>query len=315
MSRRGVIASAAIGTAVIGTAVIAVLVGGGNTPRFDTSLDASDNAAPPYDWRKGYVRTGTIYYTQDATTSKAFAANVLPYTTDATDTGWPVELTQNNRFPKNVSGACGGAPWVCSTATMDSTTADPAGGTTASTITMGGGSLDATGFGYTASTAIDLRLWIKCPAGILDASHVATAGGIGHWTVDGTALGSNWALIDSGHAAVTQTEAWTSDASGFVTIRLSGNDCAIWHITATEKVSWQNSTIPTTDATGTVVGTATWSIDNSSGAYWAASGVTKVETLSQYSGTCWNYSGTTIKLTGATGCEATWYALSLTWSY
>jgi hypothetical protein len=90
---------------------------------------------------------------------------------------------------------------------------------------------------------------------------------------------------------------------------------SIWHTTATEKASWHNSTIPTTDATGSTVGTAAWTVDNTTGAFWATSGVTKVETLSEYSGTCWNYSGTTIKLTGSAGCEATWYALSLTWSY
>jgi hypothetical protein len=315
VTKRNVLA-AVTATGIVATGVIAVLVGGGQPggTHFDTSIDASTNTTPPTDWHIKYARTGTICYSQDATatTSKCFASNVLPYTTDATDVGWPVELTQNNRFPTNVSGACGGAPWVCSTATMDSTTADPAGGTTASTITMGGGSLDATAFGYSNSTALDLRMWTKCALGTLDASHIS---GAGHWTVDCTVVANTWALLHSGHAAVTEVQAWTSDGSGGVRLRLSGTDAAIWHTTATEKASWQNSTIPTTDATGSVVGTAAWTVDNSTGAYWATSGVTKVETLSQYSGTCWNYSGTTISLTGSAGCEATWYALSLTWSY
>ncbi len=320
MSRRrnGIIATAVIVSAAVVAGTFAAITGGGGTGsgvRVDTKMDASDNLVPPYDFRKGYTRTGAIAYTQSATTTKLFAANVLPYTTDATDVGWPLELTQNNRFPTNVSGACSGAPWVCSTATMDSTTVDPAGGTTASTITMGGGSLDATAFGYTADTAVDLRMWVKCSSGTLDASHVNAAGGIGSWQVNCTTVGGNWALLHASHAAVTQSEAWKSDAGGFLTMRLSGANASIWHTTATEKVSWHNSTIPTSDATGTTVGTAAWSVDNSTGAFWAASGVTKVETLSEYSGTCWSVSGNTIRLSGASGCEATWYALTLTWGY
>jgi hypothetical protein len=315
MATKRQLLAGATASGILATAIVAVLVagsGGGGSMHLDTSIDASGNTTPPVDWRIKYARTGTIAYTQSATTSKLFAANVLPYTVDATDTGWPVELTQTNRIPINVSGACGGAPWVCSTATMDSTTADPAGGTTASTITMGGGSLDATAFGYTNSTALDVRMWAKCSSGTLDASNI---GGAGHWTVNCTTVGGNWALLHSSHAAVTEAQAWTSNGSGGVRLRLSGTDVSIWHTTATEKASWHNSTIPTTDATGSTVGTAAWSIDNSSGAYWATSGVTKTETLSEYSGTCWNYSGTTIKLTGSAGCEGTWYALSLLWSY
>lgn len=310
--RTGVIATGVTATAVIAVAIIA-FGGGGTAPHVDTSLDASDNAAPTYDWRKGYTRTGEICYTQDATTTKCFAADVLPYTTDATDTGWPVELTQVNRVPTNVSGACSGAPWVCSTATMDSTTTDPAGGTTASTITMGGGSLDATAFGYSNAASLDLRLWAKCSTGTLAIAH---QGDVGAWSVNCTTVAGAWSLLSAEHAAVTETTPFKSDSSGGLVLRLSGADTAIWHATATEKVSWQNSTIPTTDATGTTVGTAAWTVDNSSGAYWAASGVTKTETLSEYSGSpCWVYSGTTITLTGAAGCEATWYALGLKWSY
>lgn len=315
MATRRQLLAGATATGILATGILAVVLtggGGSGSIHIDTSIDASSSTTPPTDWRSGYTRTGTIAYTQSATTSKLFAANVLPYTVDATDTGWPVELTQTNRIPTNVSGACSGAPWVCSTATMDSTTVDPAGGATASTITMGGGSLDATAFGYTNSTALDLRMWAKCSSGTLDASNI---GGTGHWTVNCTTVGGSWALLHSGHAAVTEAQAWQSKADGKVRLRLSGTDVAIWHTTATEKASWHNSTIPTTDATGSTVGTAAWTVDNSTGAYWAASGVTKVETLSEYSGTCWSYSAPTIKLTGSAGCEATWYALSLTWSY
>ncbi len=314
MATKRQLLAGATATGILATGLLAVLLTGGHGRlHLDTSLDASNSTTLPTDWRSGYTRTGVIYYTQDATTSAGFAANVVPYTADATDTGWPVELTQINRMPTNVSGACSGAPWVCSTATMDSTTADPAGGTTASTITMGGGSLDATAFGYGNSKALDLRMWAKCSTGTLDASNI---GGAGHWTVNCTTVGGSWALLHSAHTAVTEVQAWESTGSGGVLMRLSGADVAIWHTTATEKVSWQNSTIPTTDATGTTVGTAAWTVDNASGAYWAATGVTKTETLSEYSGApCWVYSGTTIKLTGAAGCEATWYALGLKWSY
>ena len=304
-------------TSIVAGGVLAVVMGG-SAPggvHLDTSMDASSNVQPQNDWRRGYARTGTINYTRDATRSREFLADVLPYTTDATDTGWPVEKTQVNRFPTNVSGACSSAPWDCATATMDSTSADPAGGTTASTIAMGGGSLDATAFGYGNSASLDLRMWVKCSSGTLDASNVLTAGSIGSWQVNCTTVGGNWALLHSTHAAVTEAEPWLSDGSGGVRMRLSGASATIWHITATEKASWHNSTIPTTDATGTTVGTAAWLNVDSTGSYWAAAGVIKVETISQYSGTCWNYSSPTIKLTGSAGCEGTWYALTLTWSY
>lgn len=319
MATKRQLLAGATATGILATGILAyVLVGGGAGSgglHIDTSIDASASLTLPTDWRLGYSRTGTVNYTRDATRSREFLANVQPYTTDATDTGWPQELTQVNRMPTNVGGACSGAPWTCTTATMDSTSADPAGGTTASSITMGGGNVEADAFGYSNSAALDLRMWVKCSSGTLDASNVLTAGGIGSWSINCATVGGSWALLHADHAAVTEAEAWKSDGSGGVKMRLSGADATIWHATATEKVSWHNSTIPTTDATGTTVGTSVWTVDNSSGVYWATSGVTKVETLSEYSGTCWSYSGTTIKLTGAAGCEGTWYALTLDWTY
>ena len=314
--RRGMIIGATVGVVALVGVGLAVIVGGGdvhNPGHLNTSLDASTSTTPPLDWRSGYTRTGTICYSQDATgtTSLCFAANVLPYTTDATDTGWPIEPAQNNRFPTNQGAACGGAPWVCSTATMDSTSAAPDGGSDASTVTFGGGTIDATAFGYSASTALDFRFWAKCPGGgTLDATHV---GGTGHWTVDATAMGTGWRLLYPARAEVTENAAMTSDASGYLHLRLSGVDCTFWGFTATEQASVHHSTIPTSDATGSSVGAPVWSVDNSSGAYWAASGCNKTETLSEYSGTCWSYTEPTILLSGSSTCTATWYALTLDW--
>lgn len=283
--------------------------GSGPVTRLNTSIDASTSTTPPTDWSKGYSRTGSICYAQSATASTCFAADVLPYTVDATDTGWPIEPAQTNRILYNVSASCDGTPFTCTTATMDSTSTDPAGGTTASTITMGGGNAALTATGYTNSTAVDLRGWVKCSSGTLDASNV---GGAGHWTVDCTTVGGNWALLHSTHAAVTEVQAWQSTGAGALNITLSGADATVWHLTATEEASWQNSTIPTAAAAATV-GAASWTVDNSTGVYWAASGVTKVETGSVYSGTCWSYTAPTITLSGASTCKATRYALTLTW--
>ena len=322
-TRRKLIATGGVATAVIATAVLATLImGGGKTVHHNTSLDASAKSTLPGDWRRGYSRTGEVCYPQDATGTSAtcFAANAVPYGRDATDLGWPVETSaQNNRWPTNEGGACGGAPWVCSTATMDSTTVAPSGEANASTITMGGGSLDATAFGFTNSAKVDLRMYVKCSSGTLDASHVNVAGGIGHWSINCTTVGGNWRLIEPGDSAVTESEAWVADSSGYVTIRLSAADASIWQITATEAVAATYAkstrllaTIPTSDATGTTLGATTWTVNNALGSYWAASGVTKVETKTAHSGTCWSYSGTTITLSG---CHGIWYALSLTWSY
>lgn len=315
--KRKALAAVTAATILAGGLYAYLVAGSGSSAsRVDTSLDASTRLSPSTDWRIGYVRAGAICYSQDATdtTSKCFAANVLPYTTDTTDTGWPIEFPQTNRFPYNSSASCDGTPFVCVTATMDSTSADPTGGTTASTVTFGGGTIDATAFGHTASTALDLRFWASCDAtGTLDASHV---GGTGHWTIDATAMGSGWRLLYPSRAEVTEAVAFTSDASGLLRLRLSGVDCTFWGFTSTEAPSFHHSTIPTDDATGETVAGAVWTVDNSTGAFWAASGVAKTETLTEYFGTCWDYTGTTISLSKSPGdCVATWYALSLIWSY
>ncbi len=317
MATKRQLLAGATATGILATGLIAVLLTGGTGRiHIDTSLDASTSTTPPTDWRRGYARTGAICYSQDATdtTSKCFAANALPYTTDATDVGWAMELTQNNRFPVNTGSACSGAPWTCSTATMDSTSVAPDGTATASTVTFGGGTITASATGFTAATALDFRFWAKCAGtGTLDATHV---GGTGHWTIDATAMGTGWRLLYPARAEVTEAAAMTSTGAGAFVLRLSGVDCTFWQPTATEKTSYHHSTIPTTDATGTTVGTSSWPVDNSSGAYWATSGVTKTETVTEYGGTdCWSYSGTTIKLSGSAGCEGTWYALGLKWSY
>ncbi len=314
--RNGIIATAITATAIVVAGVLSSMMGGGGTdPHVDTRMDASDNLVPPYDFRKSYARTGEICYSQDATdtTSKCFASGVLPYTTDTTDTGWPIEFPQTNRFPYNSSASCSGTPFICATATMDSTSADPAGGTTASSVTFGGGTIDATAFGYTISTALDLRFWAKCAGGgTLDATHV---GGTGHWTIDATAMGTGWRLLYPARAEVTESTAFESDGSGNLRFRLSAVDCTFWGFTATEASSFHHSTIPTTDATGATVAGAVWTVDNSTGAFWATSGVTKTETITEYFGGCWNYTAPTITLSGLSGCVGTWYGLTLTWSY
>lgn len=316
--RRKLIAAGSVATTVIATAVLATLiVGGGKAVHHNTSLDASSKTALPGDWRRGYSRTGAICYPQDATgtTAACFAAGTVPYAHDATDMGWAIEPAQTNRFPTNQGGACGGAPWVCATATMDSTAAAPDGGSDAIDVTFGGGTIDATATGYSNSTALDLRLYAKCAGGgTLDASHV---GGTGHWTVDATAMGTGWNLLTPSHSAVTETAGMESDGSGNLRLRLSGVDCAFWGITATEALAYPRSTrligtVPTSDATGSTVGAASWTVDNALGSYWAASGVTKSQTVTAHNGSCWSYSGHTITLSG---CHGIMYALSLTWSY
>jgi len=323
MTRRSIVGGIVGIVALVGVGLVTI-VGGADSGVLSpghqsTALDASSSTTPPLDWHSGYARTGTICYPQDATgiTAACFAANALPYTVDATDTGWPIEPSQINRFPYNSAASCDGTPFVCSTATMDSTTVAPDSTTTAYTFAMGGGSADATAVGYANSTLLDLRMYAKCPNGTLDASNI---GGEGHWTVDGTALGAGWQLLYTGHSQVTEVQAWKSNGSGVVRLRLSGLDCSIWQITATEVLGYVRSTrllgtIPTSDATGSTVGASVWSIVNDHGAYWAASGVAKSETLTTHSGTCWSYSGTTIKLSGSSTCHGIWYALGLTWSY
>ena len=129
-------------------------------------------------------------------------------------------------------------------------------------------------------------------------------------------MGSGWRLLYPARAEVTEVQAFQSrdaTANGRLRLRLSGVDCTFWGFTATEAASSHHSTIPTTDATGTTVAAASWTVDNSSWAYWAAAGVTKTETSQVYSGTCWSYSAPTITLSGASTCKATRYALGLVW--
>jgi len=198
--------------------------------------------------------------------------------------------------------------WTCSTATMAGTAAPTGQFTEAAAITMGGGYVETSGSGYTASAALNLSMWTKCSSGTLTIAH---QGGTGSWTVDCTAVAGSWALLTPTHAAVTVGAGMQADGAGAITLRLSGADTSVWGITAVEAAQTDPPiTIPTQSAG--VTHNTTWTIDNSDGSYYGFIS-TANRSVVQHSGECFVVEGSDIQLNGstATGAQCSWESLTV----
>jgi hypothetical protein len=238
-------------------------------------------------------------FATSATTALCWPGGRAAYRYDGTIQRWAVEDSRTNRIAYNVSTACS-ASWVCTTATI-AAAVDPAGGKLAAAMTMGGGTVDVAGTGYTALATVYPRLWAKCAAGVLTIAH---QGGVGSWTVDCThaSLSGAWAELHAGHAAVTVGAAWTATAAGVVTVRFSGTDATVYAPTVTQIDGY--SLIPTAAAAG-ATGDVAFAVANATGVYWAAGDVVTTDiTLLGASPACW-VTGATLYLSGAVGSECT----------
>ena len=263
----------------------------------------ADNAPPVTD--QSWTRTGgQSCYPISASTAQCFDATEVPYTVDATGLGWVLPgAGLVNRVLYSTAITC--ANWTCrGTGNATSSQPDPAGGSAASSLTVGGVLNDVykLASGYSASATVYPRVWLKCSTGTL---RVLNPAGIGEWRVDcAAASAGSWVLVNAAPATgVTLTAAFGSTAggqSGFHFIALSGTvSVDVWAPTATEGRGVGTEVVPTA-AAAVDTGTAVWIVDNSSGRYWQT-GWTLLESITTVSGTTWAVDGTNLRITGAAG--------------
>jgi len=237
-------------------------------------------------------------FATSTTTALCWPGGKAAYRWDGTVQRWAVEDSRTNRIAHNVVPACGAA-WVCGGAAAIAVAVDPTGGKIAAAITLGGGTVDVAGTGYTALATVYPRVWVKCTGGALTIAH---QGGVGSWTVDCThaSLNGSWAELHPTHAAVTVGAAWTATAAGVVTMRFSGLDATVYAPTVTSVNGY--SVIPT-DAAAGATGDVAFAIANATGVYWKT-GDTVTQDVTTLTGTCW-VTGATLYLSGAVGSECT----------
>ena len=242
---------------------------------------------------------GTKCFQTGALSATCMGPGAMGYAWDGTANQWiPVDSRVNrllySQAPSCTNYTCGGGATIAAAIAPD-------GSYTAGAITMGAGTVDVAGTGYTNNAAVYPRLWTKCTGGNLTIAH---QGGTGSWTVDCThaSLNGQWALLHAAHAAVAVGAAWTATAAGAVTVRYSGRDASLWMPTVAEVDGY--SVIPTLAAAVTT-GDSLWSIANATGTYWkAGDAVTSDITLLGASPACW-VTGSPLYLTGAPGSECT----------
>ena len=249
---------------------------------------------------------GARCYATSATTAVCLPGGAAGYAWDATvGMGWAQEPGRTNRILYSSAPVCG-TGWTCGGGATIAAAIAPDGSKSAGAITLGGGTVDVAGTGYTALATVHPRLWAKCTGGALTIAH---QGGVGSWTVDCThaSLSGAWALLHATHPAVTHV-AWTATAGGVATMRFSGLDATVWLPTLTEEAGL--SVIPTY-GTAVATGDAAFAIDNSPARWWQA-GDTVTQTLTTSAGTCL-VTGDPLRLSGAVGseCVGVWGGLEI----
>lgn len=269
-----------------------------------------DNAPSAAD--QTYTRSGDeICYPTAATAAACFAANELPYTVDATGTAWVVEppATSMVVYTDNTMNCTN---WSCVSATATTGQTDPAGGSSASLLSIGlAGRVDHVA-NFTDGATLYPRFWVKCSTGTLRLRNSSL--GNGNWDVDCSAVAGSWTLIKSGHAALTEYVAWSGRVGASDSVRfygLTAVDAHVWLPTITE-VEGTGDAVIRAGATNGTIGTNLWSIDNSGGNYYQV-GDTVTETITEMAGDCFQISGNDLLLTGAVGseCAGKWYALQI----
>ena len=237
------------------------------------------------------------------------------YTVDATGLAWVTEPDATNRIPYSTAIDC--TNWTCTgTADASTTVVAPDGSYTATELTLGDwGVNDITqaASGYSNSTTVYPRVWLKCSAGTIRYS---TPGGTGRWTIDCSCIRGAWDLIASAsHSCVTEVAAWQTSAGGASGLQMAANTgsvtASIWAPTLTEEAGSGLAVIPT-GASAVSTGDPVWLIDNDPDVYWR-SGDTIVSSITEISGTCLTTSATQIYMSGAVGseCSGLWRSLEI----
>lgn len=263
-----------------------------------------------------WTRTGgESCYPIGSADASCFAASEMPYTVDATGTGWVTDPDARNGVLNSTNVSC--STWTCvggATATYGKTAPDGSATATELSISSTGMQVQGTASGYSNNTTVYPRMWVKCTAGTIRWIRGA---GTGDWRiVCATASAGAWVLINSGtQTGVSEPTAWTTSATGTIPPLIKSLSGAmtvqIWGVTITEEPGTRLAIIKTAGS-AVLTGDPAWVIDNSSGKYYKA-GDTVTQTISQITGTCWVVSGTDLLLSGAAGseCSGIWYGLNV----
>jgi hypothetical protein len=218
----------------------------------------------------------------------------LGYSATLSQIGWAVHPALTNRVLHSVTDIdC--VDWTCVGAATIAASVAPDGSLTGGSMTHAAGSIQTTAAGYANSTALDLRVWVKCAAGTLAITH---SGDAGDWDVDCThaSLNGTWELLDSSHAAVTENAAFASDAGGALLLDFAGADAEVWCPTAVEGTNYLGVCIPTVAA---AVATGDITLTVPQAGYYT--GTVTTETLDSVNGDCLQFHTGIIDMDGNAG--------------
>ncbi len=256
---------------------------------------------------------GASCYPTSPTTAVCQPGGVPRYSVDATGMWWAPEPDAVNRIRYNTAIDC--TNWTCDgTPTVVTGVVSPDGSPTASTITTSATNRikDNPNNYATASAPLYPRFWLKCSTGTLTVLHTS-GGGFGQWSVACATIGGDWTLVRPGHSAVTETNPFVTTGANAGGLNFYGNlTFSLWAPTLTMEPGTGLSVIPTA-ASAVSTGDAVWMINNDPARYWK-SGDTVTQSITEYSGTCWDTTDATqIYLTGRPGseCAGIWYSLEV----
>jgi hypothetical protein len=147
----------------------------------------------------------------------------------------------------------------------------PSGAKTASVLTVGATGVNdvlKSASGFTAGDVLKPAIWVKCSSGTLNFWNFYSPATQGKWSVNCSTVGGSWALIKSGHPALTETVTWTlSGTSAGLNIHAASGTvtASVWLPSLTAAAG--DSVIVTRGA-AVSTGTIAWTIDNDPAVYY-----------------------------------------------
>lgn len=180
---------------------------------------------------------------------------------------WMLEPDRTNRILDSFDLSTGN--WAGDATTL--AVAAPDGSLTAWDVFVDdASSISAVPTGYTASTDLDLGLWLRCSAGNL--SFTTDGAAAGEWDVDCSTIAGAWTYIWDNHVSVTETTQFASASTGDATVIVSSDATGVavqmWMPTLTEV---PGLSVIRTEGAALATGTITWTVDNSPAVYYIGS--------------------------------------------
>jgi len=207
---------------------------------------------------------GTKIYPVANNSACVFPSNSIHMATSSGILGIVLEDAQDNKILHSVYNP--DFVWDISLATITSTDG-PVGTKDAISVSINGGYMQQALSGYTASSQLFLRLWIRLLSGTLTIENTV---GTGKWLIDSNYLSSDWEFVDKNSTAVTVVEDWYASSTGDVSIKIYGSDVDIYAPTLTEIDSI--CCIPTKTVTGSCAASSFTILHNNAYGYYSYSG-------------------------------------------